>query len=115
MEKDKSGWYLTVFFAVLMLINGGYHWASFDFQNAILQLGFPIFFIKLLGSAKILGAIGLLLPQMPPKIKTGIYTGFGFVFLGAVVVHIASSTFLQALVPLILLVLGTISFHEMSK
>lgn len=55
------------------------------------HLGLPLYFISILGVAKLLGAIVLLAPA-GVRLKEWAYAGFIFVFVGAVWVHIATGT-----------------------
>jgi uncharacterized membrane protein YphA (DoxX/SURF4 family) len=48
------------------------------------QMGYPLYFIPLLGVAKILGSIALLIPGFP-RVKEWVYAGFTFDVLAAVI------------------------------
>ncbi len=59
--------------------------------NGFKQLGFPLFFVHILGTAKLLGAVALLQPWFP-KLKEWAYAGFTFVLIGATWTHLATNT-----------------------
>jgi uncharacterized membrane protein YphA (DoxX/SURF4 family) len=66
-------------------------------------LGLPMYFVTLLGVAKLAGAIALLIPKFE-TMKEWAYAGFTFTFTGAVWIHIATGTpFAGPLIALILL------------
>jgi len=66
-------------------------------------LGYPEYFIPMLGTAKLLGAISLLNPWFS-KLREWAYAGFAFTFIGAIWSHVATSTpFVPALVLLVIL------------
>lgn len=66
-------------------------------------LGLPMYFITLLGVAKLAGAVALVVPKFE-KVKEWAYAGFAFTFIGAVWIHLATSTpFVGPLIALILL------------
>jgi len=52
------------------------------------QLGYPIYFLPMIGIAKLLGSIALLIPGFP-RVKEWIYAGFTFDLLSATISMIA--------------------------
>ena len=66
-------------------------------------IGMPVWFISLLGTAKLLGGIGIILPT-PLRLKEWTYAGIAFILMGAIWAHIVTSTsFAGALITLVLL------------
>lgn len=67
-------------------------------------IGYPDYFVNILGTAKLLGVIALLQPKIL-KLKEWAYAGFTFTMIGAIWTHIASSTpsFISPLVFLLVL------------
>lgn len=61
--------------------------AKFQIEGAI-NLGYPLYFLKILGTWKILGAIALLVPRYP-LLKEWAYAGFFFLLTGATISHLA--------------------------
>ncbi|HZY79305.1 MAG TPA: DoxX family protein [Cyclobacteriaceae bacterium] len=79
-----------------------------DLVAAFQTLGFPLYFISILGVAKLLGAVVLLAPA-GTRLKEWAYAGFIFVFIGAIWTHVVTSTpFVSPLI--FLLVLGVSYF-----
>ena len=74
--------------------------------------GFPLYMIPFLGIAKLLGAIALVVPNFE-KVKEWAYAGLAFVFIGAVWLHISTSTPFVA--PLVFLVILGVSYFYRSK
>ncbi|WP_423735723.1 DoxX family protein [Chitinophaga caseinilytica] len=76
-------WTSTVIFALMMLMDG---YGGVSRQQAgvdIMQhLGYPVYFLSIVGVAKILGAVAILQTRFN-AIKEWAYAGFAFNFLGA--------------------------------
>lgn len=74
-------------------------------------LGYPAYFLTILGTWKILGAITVLLPKLA-LLKEWAYAGFFFVMSGAIFSHIAMGDSASELIPsLLLLTLTIISWY----
>lgn len=57
--------------------------------DGMLHLGYPLYFVTLLGFWKVMGGIALLLPRFP-RVQEWAYAGIFFDFSGAMVSHVAS-------------------------
>jgi len=66
--------------------------AGFSYTHAadLRKLGFPDYFRIELVTAKIIGAIVLLLPFTPVRVKEWVYTGFMIAMVSALTAHICS-------------------------
>ncbi len=74
------------------------------------HLGYPMYFIKILGVAKLLGAAALLVNR-PMRLKEWAYAGFTFDLIGAFVSHLAvGDPLTTALIPLGFLALMAVSY-----
>jgi hypothetical protein len=78
-------------------------------MSSFASLGYPPYFPLILGIAKILGIVALLVPGLP-HLKEWAYAGFTFTFIGAIFSHLESSQHQAALLPLISLVVLAISY-----
>lgn len=78
--------------------------ASPSTLQALHTLGYPFYIVKILGLAKILGAIAILTPGFP-KLTEWAYAGFTFLFVGATASHLLAGDTAHAPFPLIFLVL----------
>jgi len=76
----------------------------------IIKLGYPVYFLTLLGIWKILGVIAVLIPRFP-LLKEWAYAGFFFMMSGAAFSHIASNTIDEIFPALLLLVLTVVSWY----
>lgn len=77
----------------------------------VLLLGYPAYFLTLLGIWKILGVIAVLVPRFP-LVKEWAYAGFFFAMSGAVYSHIAHGSPAKDLFgPLLLIVLTVVSWY----
>jgi hypothetical protein len=73
-------------------------------------LGYPIYLMTILGAAKVLGVIALLIPGQP-ILKEWAYAGFTFDMLGASASHaFAEDTLPSIVIPLAILALGAVSY-----
>jgi DoxX-like family len=86
MNKDKIiFWISTAIVAVLIGLTPILTWNDPDGKALMEHLGYPYYFAPMLNIFKILGAIVLLVPQIPARIKEWAYAGFGFDFIAATV------------------------------
>jgi uncharacterized membrane protein YphA (DoxX/SURF4 family) len=63
-------------------------------RNVVTDLGYPTYFLVLLGIWKLLGAAALVVPRFP-LLKEWAYAGAFFVFSGAIVSHLTTGKDLQ--------------------
>lgn len=79
--------------------------------EAITHLGYPVYFLTILGVWKILGVIAVLVPKCP-VVKEWAYAGFFFSMSGAIISHLVSGDPVSQIFPsLLLLVLTIISWY----
>jgi len=77
----------------------------------IIRLGYPVYFLTLLGIWKILGVVAVLIPRFP-LLKEWAYAGFFFAMSGGVFSHIAKGNPVNEIFPpLLLLVLTMVSWY----
>lgn len=73
----------------------------------ITHLGYPVYFLTILGIWKILGVAAILMPQFP-LLKEWAYAGFFFVVTGAAYSHVAVGDSMKELFPALLLLVMTV-------
>lgn len=73
----------------------------------IIQMGYPDYFLTIIGTWKILGAIAVLIPKFT-LLKEWAYAGFFFIMSGAVFSHIATDNSMNEIFPAILLLALTV-------
>jgi uncharacterized membrane protein YphA (DoxX/SURF4 family) len=79
--------------------------------DSITRLGYPVYFLTILGIWKVLGVIAVLIPKFTLP-KEWAYAGFFFAMSGAVFSHIATGNSVNELYPsLLLLILTVVSWH----
>ena len=79
--------------------------------EGITHLGYPIYFLTILGIWKILGVVALLIPKSP-LVKEWAYAGFFFTMSGAIFSHIALGDPLKEIFPSsLLLILTVVSWY----
>lgn len=74
------------------------------------RLGYPDYFLTILGAWKILGVVAVLIPKFP-LLKEWAYAGFFFSMTGAAFSHIASGTLNEIYPSLLLLALTVVSWY----
>lgn len=105
-------WISTVWLSLGMLSSGLVQLLQVEDEVAfILALGYPHYFLTILGAWKILGVIALLIPKFP-LLKEWAYAGFFFAMSGALFSHIASASPMVEVAPsMLLLVLTALSWY----
>ena len=80
-------------------------------REGIKHLGYPLYFGNALVVFKVLGALVLIIPKVPPRIKEWAYAGFAFDFIFACISHWAIDGFgFEAIFPLIILAILIVSY-----
>lgn len=109
----------TGLLVVLMLLSAYTYFTSEYIKGAFAHLGFPDYFRIQLGVAKAAGAVLLVIPAVPGKLKEFVYAGFGITFISAFIAHIASgdpvSVAASPLVFAVLLAVSYIYFHKLNR
>lgn len=85
-------------------------------KQGISHLGYPVYFGNALVIFKVLGAIALMIPQVPKRVKEFAYAGFVFDFVFASISHFAVDGMnFQSFFPLIFLAILGGSFMSYQK
>jgi uncharacterized membrane protein YphA (DoxX/SURF4 family) len=109
-------WVSTAVFSAAFATTGTmYLLRSAVMVNKLSELGYPLYVLDILGVAKILGVIVLILPKFP-RLKEWAYAGFAFDFFGAAWSHAAvqgPSKAFFLLLPVTLLTTSYVSFHKL--
>ena len=80
-------------------------------QDLMARIGFPVYFLTLLGIWKLLGVVAVLVPKFP-LVKEWAYAGFFFAMTGAIFCHIAvGSPAMDMFGPALLIVLTVVSWY----
>ena len=112
-------WIATIWLASGMLSTGLFQLFKAKGEGAlappgvygITHLGYPVYFLTILGVWKILGVAALLIPKFP-LLKEWAYAGFFFSMTGAVFSHIAGGDgAAEFFGPILLLVLTVVSWY----
>jgi len=93
MKRDKIVYWIATGIVAAGMAMSAYMYLTKnpELVGAFEHLGFPVYFISILGVAKLLGAIVLIAPA-GTRLKEWAYAGFIFVFIGAVWVHLVTGT-----------------------
>lgn len=106
-------WIATVWLSLGMLSTGIVQLLKTKEEVTLFnQLGYPVYFLTLLGIWKILGVIAILIPKFT-LLKEWAYAGFFFAMSGAVFSHIsvADHSVSAYFGPILLLVLTVLSWY----
>lgn len=105
-------WVATIWLALGMTSTGIVQFLKMKEEvDLMTRLGYPIYFLTMLGIWKILGVVTLLIPKFP-LLKEWAYAGFFFAMSGAVFSHLASgSAAAEYFGPILLIVLTVVSWY----
>jgi len=105
-------WIATLWLALGMTVTGVVQLIKMKEEVDMMNhLGYPVYFLTILGIWKILGVIAVLIPKFT-FLKEWAYAGFFFAMSGAVFSHLACGDALIALFgPTLLLVLTIVSWY----
>jgi uncharacterized membrane protein YphA (DoxX/SURF4 family) len=84
MKAKSIGYWITTVIVALLLLSGGVAQVTLRNAEGFKALGFPVYFMVLLGVWKILGGIVILVPRFP-RVKEWAYAGIFIDFTGAAV------------------------------
>ena len=116
LPAGKAGkiiyWIFTLWLALGMTSTGIIQLLRTEEEvNLVIRLGYPVYFLTIIGTWKILGVIALLIPKFP-LLKEWAYAGFFFNMSGALISHIAAGNSLDEIIPsLLLLILAAVSWY----
>jgi hypothetical protein len=114
MENRKVLWYWIITAILSFCIFSGGLAQAVQVKGVVQgfkPLGYPNYFISIIGVWKVLGVIAILIPKFP-LLKEWAYAGIFFVMTGAVISHIASDNVsVQIIAPLLLAVFTVLSWY----
>lgn len=105
-------WIATVWLSLGMTSTGIVQLLQIKEETEMMShLGYPLYFLSLLGIWKLLGVIAVLVPKFP-LLKEWAYAGFFFAMSGAVYSHLVVGDEAKELFgPLLLIVLTVVSWY----
>jgi uncharacterized membrane protein len=114
MEKRKLIWYWIITGLLSFCIFFGGLTQALQLKQTIegfKPLGYPIYFISVIGIWKMLGVIAILIPKFK-LLKEWAYAGIFFTMTGAVISHIASNDVkVQIIAPIVLAIFTVLSWY----
>ncbi|WP_200974970.1 DoxX family protein [Echinicola sp. 20G] len=117
MKKDKiiywvSTWIIFLWDGLMPALTSHTELAV----EGIRHLGYPDYFRVELVVLKVLGALALIIPQVPDRVKEWAYAGFAITFISAFVSHWAIDGFgLQTIFPLFVFAILLVSYRYFHK
>jgi hypothetical protein len=89
-SRPVAYWLATVLVAAELGLGGSWDIARLPFvRDLVTHLGYPPYFLVLLGSWKVLGAVALLVPRRA-LLKEWAYAGAFFTYTGAIASHLTT-------------------------
>ena len=116
LPAGKAGkiiyWIFTLWLALGMTSTGIVQLLKTEEEvDLMTRLGFPVYFLTIIGTWKILGVVAVLIPKFP-LLKEWAYAGFFFNMSGAIFSHVASgNSGNEIFPPLLLLTLTLVSWY----
>ncbi|MES2277181.1 MAG: DoxX family protein [Bacteroidota bacterium] len=114
MEKRKLVWYWIITAVLSFCIFSGGLAQALQVKGVVQgfkPLGYPAYFITLIGVWKVLGIIAILIPKFK-LLKEWAYAGLFFTMSGAVISHIASGDVsVQIIAPALLAIFTVLSWY----
>ncbi len=111
MDAKTITYWATTGLVSLAMLGSGFGYLSGAMNEAMVDhLGFPVHFVWILGTWKLLVAPGLLIPGFA-RVKQWAYAGLFFTLTGAAATHIAvGDGFGEVFAPLLLLAFTLVSY-----
>ncbi|TWJ01651.1 DoxX-like protein [Mucilaginibacter frigoritolerans] len=114
MEKRKLIWYWIITAILSFCIFSGGLAQALQVKGVVQgfkPLGYPTYFISIIGVWKVLGIIAILIPKFK-LLKEWAYAGIFFTMTGAVISHIASNDIsVQIIAPVVLAIFTVLSWY----
>ena len=114
MEKRKMIWYWIITGLLSFCIFSGGFAQLIQAKQTIegfKPLGYPTYFISIIGAWKMLGVIAILVPGFK-LLKEWAYAGIFFTMTGAVISHIAANNVsVQIIAPIVLAIFTVLSWY----
>lgn len=109
--RNAGYWTATILIALAMLSGGAAYLLRADVPlRGMADLGYPAYFVTILGIWKVLGGLALLAPRFP-LLKEWAYAGIAFNLTGAAFSHAAvGDPGAKVIVPLVLLAIAAASW-----
>lgn len=113
-QKSKTIWYWIITGILSFCLFSGGLAQALQVQGVVQgfkPLGYPIYFISIIGVWKVLGIIAILIPGFK-LLKEWAYAGLFFTMTGAVISHIASNDIhTQIIAPIVLAIFTVLSWY----
>lgn len=105
-------WVATIWLSLGMVSTGTVQILQMEEEaQKMNELGYPMYFLTIIGVWKLLGAVAVLIPIFP-IVKEWAYAGFFFLITGAIFSHLANGDkAVEYVGPALLLVLTVISWY----
>lgn len=108
-------WVTTILTVGMSIMSGSMMLFNPEMAEGFKHLGYPEYFRVQLGIFKLIGAVLLIAPKLPLKIRLIGYIGFGITFVSAFIAHTTVDGIQTAIAPVISLILLVVSYIYLEK
>jgi uncharacterized membrane protein YphA (DoxX/SURF4 family) len=120
VKKNKIiFWSATGFLALAQGSAGIMNFFAPAAEERFKAIGYPHHLLILLGVLEVLGVLALIIPKVPFRLKEWAYAGFVFLYIGALVAHMAvndsMALTIQPIISFVVLAVSYIYFHKLNK
>jgi len=115
MKRIHILYWASTALSAFVAVSAGIMYFTSEGTAAFKQHGFPDWFRVELGLAKVLGALAILLPMVPLRVKEWAYAGFTITYISAAIAHSVDMGVEAAFAPLILLGILLVSLVTMHR
>jgi uncharacterized membrane protein YphA (DoxX/SURF4 family) len=112
-KRDKIIYWIATVWLSFGMLSGGIMQVLHvkETVEGVIRLGYPSYFLTIIGIWKILGVIAVLIPKFP-LVKEWAYAGFFFLMSGALFTHIANGdNFKEHIGPALFILLIAVSWY----
>jgi len=108
-------WVTTILTAGMGIMSGSMMVFNPEMAVMFKHLGYPDYFRVQLGIFKLIGALLLVIPKLPMKVRMIAYIGFGITFVSAFIAHTTVDGIQTAIAPIVSIVLLVVSYIYLEK
>lgn len=115
MSKERKIYWIVTIIAMVLIVLPSYFAPREYLNETIRRMEFPSYFGLELDILKIVGAVIILIPAIPPMFKEWSYVGFGILLLSASLAHFLIDGWAKGVAPLVPFAILAVSYYYFRK